>query len=42
MKLILAWLLVAIPLGWGLTKSVQKSLPLFRSAPSVSTPIGAK
>ena len=30
MKLLLAWLLVAIPLGWGVTKSVQKSLPLFR------------
>ena len=30
MKLILYWLLVAIPLGWGVTKSVQKSLPLFR------------
>jgi hypothetical protein len=31
MKLLLAWLLVAIPLGWGVTKSVQKSLPLFRA-----------
>ena len=30
MKLLLVWLLVAIPLGWGVTKSVQKSLPLFR------------
>jgi len=28
-KLVLAWLLVAIPLAWGVTKSVQKSLPLF-------------
>ena len=37
MKLLLAWLLVAIPLGWGVTKSVQKSLPLFRgeSKPAV-------
>ena len=38
MKLLLVWLLVAIPLGWGVTKSVQKSLPLFRSdtkAPAV-------
>ena len=32
MKLLLAWLLVAVPLGWGVTKSVQKSLPLFRGA----------
>jgi len=31
MKLVLSWLLVAIPLGWGVTKSVQKSLPLFRT-----------
>jgi hypothetical protein len=28
-KIALAWLLVAIPLAWGVTKSVQKSLPLF-------------
>ena len=31
MKLLFAWLLVAIPLGWGITKSVQKALPLFRT-----------
>ncbi len=31
MKLLLTWLLVAIPLGWGVTKSVQKALPLFRA-----------
>jgi len=30
MKSVLTWLLVIIPLGWGVTKSVQKSLPLFR------------
>jgi hypothetical protein len=30
MKLLLYWLLVVVPLGWGVTKSVQKSLPLFR------------
>ena len=28
-KLALLWLLVAVPLGWGIAKSVQKSLPLF-------------
>jgi hypothetical protein len=39
MKFALAWLLVALPLGWGVTKSVQKSLPLFRSkAPPAVTP----
>jgi len=32
MKFLLVWLLVAVPLGWGVTKSVQKSLPLFRGA----------
>ena len=26
-------LLIALPLGWGITKSVQKSLPLFTGAP---------
>ncbi len=30
MKALLTWLLVIVPLGWGVTKSVQKSLPLFR------------
>lgn len=29
MKAILIWILVATPLAWGVTKSVQKSLPLF-------------
>lgn len=29
MKLILAWLFVALPLAWGVTQSVKKSLPLF-------------
>jgi hypothetical protein len=40
MKLLLAWLLVAVPLGWGVTKSVQKSLPLFRGAikPAATAP----
>lgn len=35
-KLILAWLLVVVPLGWGVTRSVQKSLPLFQTAPAVA------
>jgi hypothetical protein len=25
-----AWIVVAIPLGWGVAQSVVKSLPLFR------------
>lgn len=28
-KLAIVWLWVAIPLGWGVMKSVEKSLPLF-------------
>lgn len=39
MKLFFAWLLVALPLAWGVTKSVQKSLPLFTaSSAAVSAP----
>jgi len=38
-KLILCWLFVAIPLGWGVTQSVKKAIPLFsREAPAASTP----
>lgn len=29
MKLFLFWLLAALPLGWGVLKSIEKSLPLF-------------
>ncbi len=31
MKILLVWLLVVVPLGWGVTKSVKKSLPLFQA-----------
>jgi hypothetical protein len=35
----LAWIVVAIPLGWGVTQSVVKSLPLFRAtAPASPSP----
>ena len=27
--LIIAWTLIAVPLGWGVYQSVQKSMPLF-------------
>lgn len=30
----LAWIVVAIPLGWGVYQSVVKALPLFRTAPA--------
>ena len=29
MKALLIWIIVVTPLAWGVTKSVQKSLPLF-------------
>jgi hypothetical protein len=38
MKTLLIWLLVALPLGWGVTKSVEKSLPLFGVEPPVTAP----
>ena len=28
-KLIIAWLWIAVPLGWGVYQSVMKSMPLF-------------
>jgi hypothetical protein len=31
MKLILSWLLVALPLGWGVMKTVEQSRKLFAS-----------
>jgi hypothetical protein len=27
--LLIAWIWIALPLGWGVYQSVQKSLPLF-------------
>jgi hypothetical protein len=41
MKLILSWLLVALPLAWGITKSVQKAMPLFTDAPVAGPPPAA-
>ncbi len=39
LKLTLAWLLVGIPLAWGVFHSVKKSLPLFgRAATPAVTP----
>ena len=28
-RLLFAWAWIAIPLGWGVAQSVQKSMPLF-------------
>ncbi len=34
--LCIAWLVVGIPLGWGVVKSVEKSLPLFNGRPAAA------
>ena len=40
-KLIIVWLWVTIPLGWGVMKSVQKSATLFSAAkPEAAVPAG--
>ena len=36
LKIAAAWILVAIPLGWGVYQSVVKSLPLFQTATSAA------
>lgn len=37
-KLWFAWLLVGLPLAWGVTRSVQKALPLFKAPQSQRAP----
>lgn len=32
--LVVTWAVVAVPLGWGVYQSVQKSLPLFVEQPA--------
>jgi hypothetical protein len=32
LRLLIAWIWIAVPLGWGVYQSVQKSLPLFRES----------
>ena len=42
MKVALAWIIIALPLGWGLYQSIMKSKPLFaglhNSAPAEAAP----
>ena len=33
-KLLIAWLAVILPLGWGVYKSAIKSRPLFQQSPA--------
>lgn len=35
---ILAWLFVILPLAWGVSQTVQKSLPLFGIKPAAIVP----
>lgn len=35
LKLVIAWLAVILPLGWGVYKSAIKSKPLFLTTPAV-------
>lgn len=36
LRLLIAWIWVAVPLGWGVYQSVHKSLPLFRGSAAQS------
>lgn len=36
LRLAACWMLVALPLGWGVSRSVQKSLPLFGLGPGTA------
>ncbi|MBC7966165.1 MAG: hypothetical protein H7Z17_09595 [Fuerstia sp.] len=33
LTLVIAWTWIAVPLGWGVYQSVQKSMPLFNGQP---------
>ena len=36
--LAIAWMLIAVPLGWGVYQSVQKSMPLFQGQSEPAVP----
>jgi len=36
--LAIAWIWIAVPLGWGVYQSVQKSLPLFQEQSKPAAP----
>ena len=38
MKAALIWLVVAIPLAWGVAKSVEKARPLFSGGAATASP----
>jgi hypothetical protein len=41
LKVALAFLVVAVPLGWGLYRSVRNSLPLFTAGAAATAPAPA-
>lgn len=41
LSIALAFLVVALPLGWGLYRSVKNSMPLFASAQAATPPAPA-
>ena len=40
-RAVMLWLLVLVPLGWGVWRSVEKSMPLFREVPPAGRAGGA-
>ena len=36
--ILLAWLIVGVPLGWGVYNTVLNSMKLFQAAPAASAP----
>jgi hypothetical protein len=38
LRVTLSWVIVLIPLGWGVVQSVVKSLPLFQVASATASP----
>jgi hypothetical protein len=38
LTLIIAWIWITLPLGWGVYKSVQKSVPLFKQPAAAVNP----
>lgn len=38
MKVIVIWLMVALPLGWGVMQSVKKAMPLFQRSSGAGKP----
>ena len=38
-RILLAWLIVVVPLAWGVSQSLKKAMPLFRPVPAAA-PVG--